>query len=41
MVSRPGEAGEGGEEGEGEGTAEEEGVDAGNVCFTNHQYAGK
>jgi hypothetical protein len=31
MVSRPGEAGDGGEEGEYEGAAEEEGVDAGSV----------
>ena len=31
-VSRPGEAGDGGEDGEGEGAAEEKGVDAGNVC---------
>jgi hypothetical protein len=36
MISRPGEAGEGSEEGEGEGTAEEEGVDAGNVCSKNY-----
>lgn len=32
IVSRPGEAGDDGEDGEGEGAAEEEGVDAGNVC---------
>lgn len=31
MVSRPGGPGDGGEEGEGEGAAEEDGVDAGNV----------